>query len=58
MAPERTVEKILVGLLAQAAQLWGEADAEQQRQGLQQTAEQILTMYTYALPADLEPRFF
>ena len=58
MAPERTVEKILAGLIAQAVQLWGETDAERQRQALQQTAEQMLTMSTYRLPPDLEPRFF
>jgi hypothetical protein len=38
--------------------LWGEADAERQRPGLQVSAEQIVAISTHPIPVDLEPRFF
>jgi hypothetical protein len=58
MATERSPEEIFAGLYAQAAELWGKADAERQRQALQQTAEEIAIVDRWALPPDLEPRFF
>jgi hypothetical protein len=53
-----STEKVLDLLYAQAVCLWGREDAEQQRQALQQTAEEIADMSGYELPPDLEPRFF
>jgi hypothetical protein len=58
MATERSPEEIFEGLYARAAELWGKADAESQRQALQQAAEEIATVDRGALPPDLEPRFF
>ncbi len=58
MTTTRTAAEVLDGLLAQAHCLWGEDEAARQRPGLQQTAEQIVTMDAYTLPPDLEPRFF
>jgi hypothetical protein len=58
MAIERSPEEIFEGLYAQTAGLWGKADAESQRQSLQQTAEEIAIVDHWALPPDLEPRFF
>jgi hypothetical protein len=58
MASERSVEEVFLRLFTQAVHLWGEADAERQRSFLQLTAEHIVTMDHYALPSDLEPRFF
>lgn len=58
MATNRTTEAVLEQLIAQTRQIWGEADAARQRPGLQQTAEQIVTIDAYTLPPDLEPRFF
>jgi hypothetical protein len=58
MGREYSVEKVVEGLVAQARCLWGEADAERQRQGLQGSAEQIVQISTYPIPVDLEPRFF
>ena len=58
MAMERTAAEIAEALYAQAAYVWGEEDAEGQRQALAQAAEEIVSMARYALPPDLEPRFF
>ena len=58
MATERSPEEIFEGLYAQAAGLWGQEDAERQRQALHQTAEEIAIVDRWALPPDLEPRFF
>ena len=58
MAAERSVEEVLDRLLAQAAGLWGKEDAEQQRQALRQAAEEITIVDRWAIPPDLEPRFF
>jgi hypothetical protein len=58
MASERSVEEVFMRLFTQAVRLWGEVDAERQRPFLQQTAEHIVIMDRYALPSDLEPRFF
>jgi hypothetical protein len=58
MAAERSTDAILEGLYAQAKSLWGEADADRQRQALRQTAEEIALVTHWEVPADLEPRFF
>jgi hypothetical protein len=58
MATNRTIAAVLEQLVAQTRQIWGEEDAVQQSPGLQQTAEQIVTIDAYPLPPDLEPRFF
>ena len=58
MGREQPVEAVLTGLMAQAAALWGEADAERQRPGLQVSAEQIAEIAAHSIPVDLEPRFF
>ena len=58
MGREHAVEEVVEGLVAQARCLWGEADAERQRPGLQGSAEQIVAISTYPIPVDLEPRFF
>ena len=58
MGREQSVEAVLEGLVAQAAALWGEADAERQRPGLQASAEHIVEMAQQPIPVDLEPRFF
>jgi hypothetical protein len=55
---ECTPEEVLAGLFAQAQCLWGEADAERQRQALRQTAEELTTVTRWHVPPDLEPRFF
>lgn len=54
----RASEEVLEGLVAQARCLWGEADAERQRLGLQVSAEHIATISAHPVPVDLEPRFF
>jgi hypothetical protein len=38
--------------------LWGEADAERQRQALQQAAEEIAVVESWDILPDLEPRLF
>jgi hypothetical protein len=58
MATERSPEEVFESLYAQAADLWGKEDAEHQRQALYQTAEEIAIVDRWALPPDLEPRFF
>jgi hypothetical protein len=58
MGREHAVEEVLEGLVAQAASLWGQEDAERQRPGLQVSAEQIVHLSTHPIPVDLEPRFF
>ncbi|HEY7491453.1 MAG TPA: hypothetical protein VIH59_10140 [Candidatus Tectomicrobia bacterium] len=58
MATEHSPEEIFEGLYAQAADLWGKEDAERQRQTLHQAAEEIASVNRWALPPDLEPRFF
>jgi hypothetical protein len=52
------VEEIAAGLYGQAQCLWGEADAEQQRQALRQAAEEIAVVERWEIPPDVEPRFF
>jgi hypothetical protein len=52
------MEEIFQRLYAQAQALWGEADAEHQRQALRQAAAEIATVTRYEVPPDLEPRFF
>jgi len=58
MAQARSVEEHFAGLYAQAQRLWGEEDAEGQRQALQRVAEEVAIVAGYDLPPDLEPRFF
>ena len=58
MAAEETAERVMEGLAAQAALLWGQDDVARQRPDLQRTAEEIATMAQYTLAPDLEPRFF
>ena len=59
MASERrSAEEVFTLLSSLAVHLWGEEDAARQRPALQQTAEYIAVMQRYALPPDLEPRFF
>jgi hypothetical protein len=58
MTAERSPQDVFQGLYAQAICLWGQQDAERQRQALRQTAEELAAMTRWALPADLEPRFF
>ncbi len=58
MGRKHSVEEVLEGLVAQAASLWGEEDAERQRPGLQVSAEQMVHLSTHPIPVDLEPRFF
>jgi hypothetical protein len=58
MGREHSVEEVVERLVAQASGLWGEADAERQRPGLQVSAEQIVAISTHPIPVDLEPRFF
>ena len=58
MAIARSIEEILAGLSSQAEGLWGKAYAEQQHQALRRTAEEIALVQRYAVPPDLEPRFF
>jgi hypothetical protein len=58
MATEPSMEEIFQRLYAQAQALWGEADAEHQRQALRQAAAEIATVTRYEVPPDLEPRFF
>ena len=58
MAAERSTEAVLAGLYAQAQSLWGEADADRQRQALRQAAEEVALVLGWQVPADLEPRFF
>ncbi len=58
MAREDSVEDVLEGLVAQARCLWGEADAERQRSGLEASAAYIVALSTHPIPVDLEPRFF
>ena len=58
MAVERSVDTVLAGLHAQAKSLWGEADADRQRQALRQAAEEITLVTHWEVPPDLEPRFF
>ena len=58
MGREHSIEEVVEGLVAQASCLWGEEDAERQRPGFQGSAEQIVQLYTYPIPVDLEPRFF
>ena len=58
MPHERVAEDVCNELIAMARVLWGEEDAERQRPGLEASAEQIVTQARYAIPVDLEPRFF
>jgi hypothetical protein len=58
MASERSAEELFTLLSSLAVHLWGEEDAARQRPALQQTAEYIAVTQRYALPPDLEPRFF
>ena len=58
MALERSVAEIFAGLYSQAQCLWGETDAERQRQALRQAAEEIAVVDGWTIPPDLEPRFF
>ena len=58
MGRKHSVETVLEGLVAQAASLWGQEDAERQRPGLQVSAEHIVEIATHRIPVDLEPRFF
>ncbi|MGQ4808134.1 hypothetical protein NKDENANG_01501 [Candidatus Entotheonellaceae bacterium PAL068K] len=58
MGFERSVDEVLQGLVAQASCLWGEEEAERQRPGLRESAEQIVTISASTVPVDLEPRFF
>ena len=55
---DTSTQQVLEALYAQAACLWGREDAERQRAALQQAADQIVEMWRYELPPDLEPRFF
>jgi hypothetical protein len=58
MTAERTAAEVLERLYAQARWLWGDADADRQRQALRQAAEEITLVARQPLPPDLEPRFF
>jgi hypothetical protein len=58
MTDERRAAFILDQLSAQAALLWGEADAKQQVDALHETAEQLALIRQQAIAADLEPRFY
>ncbi len=58
MVMQRAAEEVAKALYAQAACLWGEEDAERQRQALDEVAAHIVSMAGYELPPDLEPRFF
>lgn len=49
---------IMDQLRSQAIALWGEADAEQQMEGLLETVEQLAIVRGSAVASDLEPRFF
>lgn len=49
---------ILDQLRSLAVTQWGEADAEQQMEGLHETAEQLAVIREQVIAADLEPRFF
>lgn len=58
MHDQQTTAFILNQLRAQAMLLWGEADTEQQMDGLRETAEQLALIRQQAIAADLEPRFY
>ena len=58
VAIARSVEEIFTQLYSQARCLWGEADAERQRQALQQAAEEIALVEGWDISPDLEPRLF
>jgi hypothetical protein len=58
VAIARSVEEIFAQLYSQARCLWGEVDAERQRQALQQAAEEIALVEGWDIPPDLEPRLF
>ena len=58
MAIARSVEEIFAVLYSQARCVWGEVDAERQRQALQQAAEEIALVEGWDIPPDLEPRLF
>ena len=58
MAQAPSAEERFAGFYAQAQHLWGEEDAERQRQALRRVAEELVIVAGYDLPPDLEPRFF
>jgi len=58
MASECSTDEIFQSLYAQAKALWGEEDAERQRQALRLTAAEMTTVARCEVPPDLEPRFF
>lgn len=58
MGQAQLVEELYARLYAQAQCLWGEEDAEGQRQAIQRVAEEIAIVAGYDLPPDVEPRFF
>jgi hypothetical protein len=58
VAIARSVEEVFAQLYSQARCLWGEADAERQRQALQQAAEEIAVVESWDISPDLEPRLF
>lgn len=57
MAAERTTAEILDILTAQTRRIWGDEDAERQRQALAETAQQITIVEQATVPPALEPRF-
>lgn len=58
MTADRSQDHVFVVLYAQAVRLWGQEDAERQRQALTQTAAELATLARFELPPDVEPRFF
>lgn len=58
MNDEQMAMFILNQLRAQATLLGGGDDAEQQMDGLRETAEQLALIRQQAIDADLEPRFY